>query len=660
MQVLDRLDARVEETPALKLGLLARTGGLVLLVAALTLLSTGCASIVVYNRPVLDRGLQDVVAGTTPPPAESLALVQAGMALDRKHPEWAMTYYRDAALKALPQVQSEGVSPQLDLAAAKGAQGIYRRSIEYILETANRRAKAERVSWTDVLARAGIGVRGKVHLYETAMWEEALPTRQFEIKGIRHRAGRGGLGAPVVLYLDRSRQQGRPATETSGAMADPSVAHFPNLLYRSAAAVLRPGAGPSEPPAVLELHDPVSMPDLRWQPAPGASSLPLAYDLTVPLGRQLHVRNLNLVGAMGVFFPSEYDGKTGIYMLDPYEPGKIPVVFVHGLMSSPEAWTNAMNDLRGNPELRKRYQFWMFFYSTGNPLLASGARFRKALNEIRSELDPGRQDPAFDRMVLIGHSMGGLLSQLAISRSGQTLWNTASRVPPDQIEMDRQIKDLLMEAMFFEPVPTVRRVVFISTPHRGSPLGDDVVGRVTSRLIRVPADILQIRETLAQANGRAEVSEEFRGTRYATGVAQLGVANPVLRAINQLPMSADVPYHSIVGYNGKEPLPEGGDGVVPYKSAHIEGALSELVVSSDHSAQETDNTIREMRRILTIHYNEYALERRALSLGEKPAPRITRPSGSTPVRYALSPPPSPVRENRIARFDAAERASLTR
>ena len=186
------------------------------------------------------------------------------------------------------------------------------------------------------------------------------------------------------------------------------------------------------------------------------------------------------------------------------------------------------------------------------------------------------------------------------------------------------------------------------------------MGRVTSRLIRVPADILQIRETLAQANGQAKVSKEFRGTRYATGVAQLGVGNPVLQAINQLPMSADVPYHSIVGYNGKEPLPEGGDGVVPYKSAHIEGALSELVVSSDHSAQETDNAIREMRRILTIHYNEYALERRALSLGEKPAPRITRPSGPTPVRYALTTPPSEDARSRVARSEDVQRASLTR
>ena len=233
-------------------------------------------------------------------------------------------------------------------------------------------------------------------------------------------------------------------------------------------------------------------------------------------------------------------------------------------MSSPEAWTNAINDLRGDPELRKRYQFWMFFYSTGNPILASAARFRKALSDVRAGLDSEAADPAYDRMVLIGHSMGGLLSRLAISGSGKILWNTASKVPPEQVEMEPELKDLLLQALFFEPVPEVSRVVFVSTPHHGSPLGDNVVGQLASRLISVPDDILTIRKTLAEYNGQANVSQAFRGTRYATSVAQLGLANPVLQAINQLPLSQSVPYHSIIGYNGNEPLPAGGDGVVPY------------------------------------------------------------------------------------------------
>ena len=167
-------------------------------------------------------------------------------------------------------------------------------------------------------------------------------------------------------------------------------------------------------------------------------------------------------------------------------------------------------------------------------------------------------------------------------------------------------------------------------------------------MIRVPSDILQIRKTLAQYNGQVKVSEAFRGTRYATSVAQLGVGNPVLQSINQLPLSEAVPYHSIVGYNGKEPLPAGGDGVVPYTSAHIDGALSELIISSDHSAEENDAAIVEMRRILTVHYNEYALQRQALARGEKPPLRITRPPGQTPVRYALTPPPEQPGNNRVA------------
>jgi hypothetical protein len=203
--------------------------------------------------------------------------------------------------------------------------------------------------------------------------------------------------------------------------------------------------------------------------------------------------------------------------------------------------------------------------------------------------------------------------------------------------MDPALKDLLMEALIFEPVPTVSRVIFVSTPHRGSPMGDELVGQLASRMISVPKDILTIRETLARYNGQENISEAFRGKRYATGVAQLGLGNPILQAINQIPMSETVSYHSIIGFNGKEPLPMGGDGVVPYTSAHLDGALSELVISSDHSAQEKSEAIMEMRRILLLHFNEYALERKALARGERPNVRATRPPGQTPVHYSLTP-----------------------
>jgi pimeloyl-ACP methyl ester carboxylesterase len=279
----------------------------------------------------------------------------------------------------------------------------------------------------------------------------------------------------------------------------------------------------------------------------------------------------------------------------------------------------------------------MFFYSTGNPILASGARFRKSLCELRSLLDPEGTDPAFDRMVLIGHSMGGLLSRLAISRSGHMLWNAASKVPIDQIQLGPKLKELLAEAVFFEPVPMVSRVVFVATPHRGSPLGDALIGRLASRLITVPNDVLQIRKALVQFNGEANVSPAFRGTRYATSVAQLGTGNPIVRLINELPLSDSVACHSIVGYNGKDPLPVGGDGVVPYSSAHLESALSELIVASDHSAQEREEAIAEMRRILTVHFQEYSAERDAIARGQSPPARITRTQGRPLIRYSLNP-----------------------
>lgn len=630
---------------------MARWSGAASAVVAVGLLlggAGGCAPIVVHTKSTLDRERAEVVAtsaSSDTATGRAIALLQAGRELERKHPDWAIIYYRDAALAALPAVVAEGVSEDPDPDAELPAQRVYRRAIEYALITVDRRAKERKIPWTMVLEESGVGVSGKSSVYEAAQWQEALPARLYEVKGFHKSIKRGGIGAPVVLYLDRSAERKRLSIDGGTVLTDPSIRHFPARLYRASSVVIRPGRGSGEPAAVLELHGPIHEPDLMWSPDPegGVPEMPMASDMTIGLARQFHEGNFNLLGPLAALRPSEFDGRTGIFMGDPYQPGKIPVVFVHGLMSSPAAWANAINELRGDPELRKRYQFWLFFYSTGNPILESAARLRESLIAIRKEFDPEGRDPALDHMVLVGHSMGGLLSRLMVSRSGETLWNSASKAPPDQLDLPPETKQLLMDSMFFEPVPTVSRVVFVATPHRGSPMGDELIGRIASRLIQVPKDVVDIRAAVAKLNGSGSIAAEYKNRRYATSVAQLGVENPVLHVLAELPMKQTVPYHSIVGYNGKEPLPEGGDGIVPYRSAHLDGALTELIVSSDHSAQEKETAIAEMGRILRLHYGEFAADQRVLAAGAEPPPRPARPDGETPIRIAEGPADEPPR-----------------
>jgi hypothetical protein len=225
-----------------------------------------------------------------------------------------------------------------------------------------------------------------------------------------------------------------------------------------------------------------------------------------------------------------------------------------------------------------------------------------------------------------------------VSSSGDSVWKAVFKVPPEKLDIKPEYRDDLIRLTHFEPVPMISRVVFISTPHRGSPLGDELIGRISSSLIRLPSSVGELRDAILKNQMYTKIKPEFLKNRQLTSVAQLGQKNPIIPIINGLKISEDVPYHSIIGYNGEVPLPGGGDGVVPYPSAHIDDALSELVVTSDHSAQETQEAIVEMRRILRLHLAECDAETDAVARGESPVARLTRPPGPTPIRYALTPP----------------------
>ncbi len=177
---------------------------------------------------------------------------------------------------------------------------------------------------------------------------------------------------------------------------------------------------------------------------------------------------------------------TGLSLLRPYLRGKIPVVFVHGLWANPWSWSRMIQSLEADAALRDRYQFWTFGYSTGDPIPYSAALLRRDLVEVRRKFDPDGTDAAFERMVLVGHSMGGLLTKMMVQDSGTRLWRLISNRPADELAGEPEDRDLFRSALIFKHCTEVRRVLFIATPHRGSRVDRGGIERLGSRLIRLP------------------------------------------------------------------------------------------------------------------------------------------------------------------------------
>lgn len=179
-------------------------------------------------------------------------------------------------------------------------------------------------------------------------------------------------------------------------------------------------------------------------------------------------------------------------MLRPYTAGRTPIVFVHGTASSPARWAQMANEIVGDPELAQKFQCWFFIYNTGDPIPYSALRLREALDEVVKDVDPEDKNSALRRMVVIGHSQGGLLAKMLVVNSGDKLWDNISKVPFDQAKLRPETRDLVRRTLFIEPLPFVRRVVFIATPHRGSFLANNWLGSIAKRLIRLPGNLLSI------------------------------------------------------------------------------------------------------------------------------------------------------------------------
>jgi pimeloyl-ACP methyl ester carboxylesterase len=278
------------------------------------------------------------------------------------------------------------------------------------------------------------------------------------------------------------------------------------------------------------------------------------------------------------------------------------VVLVHGTASSPARWAELINELRIDPRIVKRYQFWLFMYNTGNPIAYSGALLREGLLHTVQQLDPEGKDPALRQMVVMGHSQGGLLTKLTVVNSGSKFLDNWSKVPLEELDIKAETRDLIRRSMFVEPVPHVRRVIFVATPHRGTPLSAiGIVGWLT-RFIKLPAFAAGVATDMLTLNKEGLLKAAF--DRIPSAVDNMSPSHPFIKTLSSLPIADGVTAHSIIAVKGDGPPKEGSDGVVPYWSAHIEPVASEKVVKSPHSVQSNPHAIEEIRRILLEHARE--------------------------------------------------------
>ena len=309
----------------------------------------------------------------------------------------------------------------------------------------------------------------------------------------------------------------------------------------------------------------------------------LAADFTAPIVERysgIKESSLALGGLLGN--PDVRDAR--LSMTEPYDPHRIPVLFVHGLNSHPLMWRDVINDLRFDPDLRGKYQFWVFYYPTGWPPAYSAMRLREELAAVDKVY--GRQH----NMVLVGHSMGGIISRLQVISPGRAIWNAQAGTMADELYKTLPPTHLAKRALLFTANPDIGREIYICVPHRGSTMADWSVTSFLTKFIRLPTHIMS-----AAAEAPGVISER----RQLSSVNRLSPNNPLYAATDHIPIQ--VPYHSIIGDRGKGDTPNSSDGVVPYWSSHLDGAKSELIVPGPHSSYSLPQTIAELKRILKLH-----------------------------------------------------------
>lgn len=525
-----------------------------------------------------------------------------------------------------PQFESQrnAYDPQF-----RRACDIYNVSLEEVLRIMNKQGRL-RPGQTYTIAAEDQQLDVRVvtcGLWKPEDFERFEFVSDYEVKGLVNRHTTYGLGVPLIA-IHRSQ-----ASQDSASRFYPPGMSFPvTAILRAVEKPCLDRGNMRQIGCALELHDPL----IRDQVLVAGRQVPLETDLTTPLGVLLDHREFSgtSLATWGLLNLSSAGQRQGLYMLEAFDPRKIPVVLVHGLWSSPDTWTEMLNDLRSLPEIRNRYQFWAYLYPTGQPFWYSATQMRDDLEAVRDTVDASRQWSALNEMVLVGHSMGGLVSRLQALPGGERYWRMMTDRPLEELEVDSETRARIVKTLFFRPNPDIRRVITIGTPHRGSDFANDYTRWLGRKVIKLPTLLVQTKTKILRDNpGFFHDTDLFT---ISTSIDSLAPESPLLSVMLASERPPWVKFHNIVGIVSKKKLlgriSDPGDGVVSYESAHLEDAASEIVVEADHvSVHQHPLAILEVRRILLEHshamYAESA-QPRAMSAAHSLGPRVPPPTDS--------------------------------
>ncbi len=520
----------------------------------------------------------------------------AAEVIKTRDPQLASELYLDSSKSAwryFATEDSSGQHPDPNRPEHRSTAEVYNASSEGLLRIANNFGKVK-LGQSMLMPLTSRRLMFQIPFSSRLLTPEQLGDFEFvsdyELKNLKSRHTTAGLGVPII------------AIRKASSKPDPVEHYYTKGMSFAATMVLKfdePDGSPGKPNDIhLQIYDPRESDGMMV----GDALMPLETDVSTPLARYLSNRDIGLLDTWGFIRPDRAQDVAGLYMVQPYDPDRIPVLMVHGIWSSPMTWMEMFNDLQSDSEIRRKYQFWFYLYPTGEPIAFSAAGLRDELLQVRNDCDPYRRNVKLDEMVVVGHSMGGLMSHMLTIDSGNRLWNSVSGKSVEELQASTNVKSEIQRVFFFHSNPSIDRIVTIASPYEGSSLSNRFTRWLTGSFVWLPAKTYELTRVVLEQNNKTWW-ERVRAPK--TSVDSLTKKSAVLTLIRDSHVPDDVKHHNIVGVRKGKDTSTWTDGVVSYASAHRDDVTSEKVIRAGHrEVLQHSETVAEVRRILLEHLQE--------------------------------------------------------